>query len=251
MAARRVRVDALLVERGLAPDRARAEALLRAGRVLLDERPIDKPGTSVPPDAALRLRAEPLRFVSRGGEKLHRALHDLGLDPRECVAADLGASTGGFTDCLLQRGAARVYAIDVGYGQLAWSLRQDPRVVVMERTNARLLASLPEPVDWLVADLSFIRLESVLPAILRLARPEATAVLLIKPQFQLPPHDLAAGGRVEGAEARERAVAEVCAAALAAGCQLRGRAQSALPGARAGNIEIFVHLSLPASMEAR
>ena len=151
----RIRLDRLLVERGLAESRTEAQQWIRAGQVRVAEQVVDQPGALVSPDAPVALTARP-RFVSRGGEKLEAALIGFGVDVRGWVAADVGASTGGFTDCLLQRGAARVYAIDVGYGQLDWRLRNDPRVVVMERTNARYLEGLPEPVHLVTVDVSFI-----------------------------------------------------------------------------------------------
>jgi 23S rRNA (cytidine1920-2'-O)/16S rRNA (cytidine1409-2'-O)-methyltransferase len=182
----RERLDVLLVQRGLAPSRERARALILAGEVLVDGRVSTKAGTSVPVDAAVELAgpAAELRFVSRGGLKLERALDAFGLDPFGCVCLDVGASTGGFTDVLLSRGAARVYAVDVGHGQLAWPLRNDPRVVVMERTNIRHLESLPEPMDCAVIDVSFISLRLVLPRVASLVRDGAWVVALVKPQFE-------------------------------------------------------------------
>jgi 23S rRNA (cytidine1920-2'-O)/16S rRNA (cytidine1409-2'-O)-methyltransferase len=182
----RERLDVLLVQRGLAPSRERARAVILAGEVLVDGRVSTKAGTSVPVEAAVELvgLGDELRFVSRGGLKLERALDAFGLDPASCVCLDVGASTGGFTDVLLRRGAARVYAVDVGHGQLAWSLRNDPRVVVMERTNIRHLQSLPEPVDAVVIDVSFISLRLVLPRVASLAREGAWGVALVKPQFE-------------------------------------------------------------------
>lgn len=241
----RQRLDLLLVARGLAPTRQKAQALIHAGQVLVQDAVQDKPGTMVPADAALRLRGLGPRFVSRGGDKLLAALEGFGVDPTGLICADLGASTGGFTDCLLQHGAARVYAIDVGYGQLAWSLRSDPRVVVMERTNARHLDGLPEPVALVVGDLSFIGLEKVLPAILRIAAPQAQAVLLVKPQFEVGPERVGRGGVVRDAAARQEAVEGVAAAARAAGCEVRGHMVSPLPGAKKGNVEHLLHLALP------
>lgn len=241
----RQRLDLLVVERGLASSQQRAQALIQAGQVLVDDRPVDKAGTAVDRDASLRLRGEASRFVSRGGEKLLGGLSGFGVDPTGLVCADLGASTGGFTDCLLQHGAARVYAIDVGYGQLAWSLRQDPRVVVMERVNARHLESLPDPVELVVGDLSFIGLEKVLPAMLRIAGPGAQAVLLIKPQFEVGPQDLAKGGVVQEESARVRAVEAVADAAASLECTVLGWMESPLLGARKGNVEYLLHLAFP------
>jgi len=183
------RLDTLLVDRGLAPDRERAQALVMAGRVSLDERPAPKPGTLVHEDAPLRV-AEPSRYVGRGGEKLEHALDAFGWDMAGLIAADIGASTGGFTDCLLQRGAERVYAVDVGKGQLDYGLRQDARVVVMEGVNARHLETLPEPVDIVTIDVSFISLRLVLPAARSLfegdRRGAATETFKIRNQSSIP-----------------------------------------------------------------
>lgn len=241
----RIRLDQLVVDRGLAETRSRALALIRTGSVLIAEEVADKPGTLVRPDAEIRLRGEPLRYVSRGGYKLEAALDHFKVDPAGRIAADLGASTGGFTDCLLQRGAARVYAIDVGYGQLSWSLRQDPRVVVMERTNARHLESLPEPTSLVVGDLSFISLTLILPAVLRLGAPGAEAVLLVKPQFEAGREGVGKGGVVRDPEVRLAAIQRVVEAMGAAGCAVLGQLDSPLPGARQGNVEHLVHLRLP------
>lgn len=240
----RERLDVLLVERGLVETRSKAVALIRAGSVLVSERPCDKPAERVPVDAPIRLR-ETLRYVSRGGYKLEAALDAFGVDPAGRVAADLGASTGGFTDCLLQRGAARVYAIDVGYGQLAWSLRQDPRVVVMERTNVRHLEALPEPVSLIVGDLSFISLTLVLPAILRLGASGAEAVLLVKPQFEAGREGVGRGGVVRDAAVRQDAISGVVQALSEAGLSVLGGIDSPLPGAKQGNVEHLVHARLP------
>ncbi len=182
----RERLDVLLTLRGLAPSRERARALIMAGEARVNGALASKAGELVRLDAAVELvgPAAELRFVSRGGLKLERALDAFALDPTDCVALDVGASTGGFTDLLLRRGARRVYAVDVGHGQLAWSLRSDPRVVVMERTNIRQLASLPEPVECAVIDVSFISLRLVLPSVAALLAPGAWVVALVKPQFE-------------------------------------------------------------------
>lgn len=245
MGARRQRLDARLVTLGLADSRQRAQALIRAGQVLVDDVPRDKPATQITADARIRIRGERLRFVSRGGLKLEGGLDAFRVDPRQRTCADLGASTGGFTDCLLQRGAARVYAIDVGYGQLAWKLRTDPRVVVMERTNARHLEKLPEPVSLVVADLSFISVTRMLPAILRIGAADAEAVLLIKPQFEAGPGGVGRGGRVKSDEIRDEAVSEVVAACGNAGFRILGTCRSPIAGAKAGNVEELVHLAFP------
>ncbi|MEJ0068365.1 MAG: TlyA family RNA methyltransferase [Pseudomonadota bacterium] len=195
---RRLRADQLLVERGLAPTRAKAQALILAGKLFASGARVDKAGSSLPRDAALELRGAAHPWVSRGGVKLAHALDHFTIDPAGAVALDVGASTGGFTDVLLQRGAARVHAVDVGRGQLDWRLRGDPRVVVLERTNARYLtaAQIPEPLDLVVCDASFIGLETVLPAPLALARPGARLIALIKPQFEVGKGRVGKGGVV-------------------------------------------------------
>ena len=229
------RLDVLLVERGLAESRAQAQALVLAGRV----RGHAKPGTQVDDAIELELEAPP-PYVSRGGEKLAHALDALGVDPsrRDCV--DIGASTGGFTDVLLQRGAARVVALDVGYGQLHEKLRSDPRVVVLERTNARELHELPFAPDLVVCDVSFISLRLVLPPALARARDGWEAVVLVKPQFEAGRRE-AKGGVVRDAEVRRRVVREIAEAALAWEAQTVGVVDSGLPGPK-GNREVFLHL---------
>lgn len=194
----KMRLDQALVARGLAETRAKAQALVLAGRVYSGERRLEKAGQTVTEDVAIELRGQPHPYVSRGGVKLAAALDAFGIDVAGKVALDIGASTGGFTDVLLQRNAAKVYALDVGHGQLAWKLRQDPRVVVLERVNARHLDStrIPEPVDWVVCDASFIGLEVVLPAALALTKPGAICVALIKPQFEVGPARVGKGGVV-------------------------------------------------------
>ncbi len=194
----KTRVDMLLVERGLVESRSRAQALIMAGQVFAGERKIAKPGETVPGDAALQVRGRDHPWVSRGGLKLAHALDHFAIDPAGRVALDVGASTGGFTDVMLSRGAAKVYAVDVGRGQLDWKLRQDPRVVVLEKTNARDLggAQVPEPVSLITCDTSFIGLETVLPAPLALAAPGAILVALIKPQFEVGKGQVGKGGVV-------------------------------------------------------
>lgn len=204
MATNKERLDVALVRRGLAPSRERARALIMAGQVYVGERMVDKPGTLIALDAACRLAETPaeLKYVSRSGLKLQKALDEFHLSPRDLVALDVGASTGGFTQCLLEYGARRVYAVDVGHGQLAWTLRNDARVVVMEHTNIRHLQSLPEPVQCVSIDVSFISLRLVLPAIVPLldkASPQITTpwiVALIKPQFEAGKVEADRGGGV-------------------------------------------------------
>jgi 23S rRNA (cytidine1920-2'-O)/16S rRNA (cytidine1409-2'-O)-methyltransferase len=203
------RADQLLVERGLAESRTRAQALILAGKVYSGEQRVDKPGTALGEGTPLEVRGEPHPWVSRGGVKLAHGLQHFALSPAGCVCLDVGASTGGFTDVLLHHGAAKVYAVDVGHGQLAWKLRNDPRVVVAEKVNARSLdaTTVPEPVQVLVCDASFIGLRTVLEKPLALCAPGAWAVALIKPQFEVGPK-LAKGGVVRDAAVHE----EVCAA---------------------------------------
>jgi 23S rRNA (cytidine1920-2'-O)/16S rRNA (cytidine1409-2'-O)-methyltransferase len=194
----RQRADVLLVERGLAESRAKAQALIMAGQVYSGERKIEKSGQQLDATQALEVRGQDHPWVSRGGLKLDHAIGHFGLSPEGRIAIDIGASTGGFTDVLLHHGAAKVHAVDVGHGQLAWKLRQDKRVVVHERVNARRLGSaeIPDPVDWVVCDASFIGLETVLPAALRLTKPGAICIALIKPQFEVGRDGLGKGGVV-------------------------------------------------------
>lgn len=206
----KIRLDHLLVERGLADSRTRAQALIMAGKVLVDDRPHSKPGHPVSVTAAVRLKDMPAhQWVSRGALKLLRGIDAFNLNVQEAVCLDVGASTGGFSEVLLHHGAARVYAVDVGYGQLAWSLRNNPKVVVLERTNARHLTEteIPEKVDCIVCDASFIGLDKVLPVPLTFARTGAMLIALIKPQFEAGPDKVGKGGIV-----RDQAVyADVCA----------------------------------------
>jgi 23S rRNA (cytidine1920-2'-O)/16S rRNA (cytidine1409-2'-O)-methyltransferase len=233
----------LLVERGLVASRERARALVLAGKVWSGNRRIDKAGEQLALDAELSVRGEDHPYVSRGGVKLAGALDAFALAPDGIVAADFGASTGGFTDCLLTRGARRVYAIDVGYGQLHDRLRRDPRVVVMERVNARHLRAgdLPEPLDWVVIDASFIGLEKLLPAAHALLKAQGTLVALVKPQFEVGRERVGKGGVVRDTQVRADAIASVRAQAEALGFDVRGEADSVLPGP-AGNRECFLWL---------
>ncbi len=207
----KTRLDVALVERGLADSRARAQALILAGVVYAGERRLDKPGLSVTHNQLLEVRGRDHPWVSRAGVKLAHALERFGFDPAGGIWLDIGASTGGFTEVLLSRGAARVYAVDVGRGQLAWALRHDPRVVVLERINARYLSrhEVPEPVDGIVCDASFIGLEVVLPASLALTAPNARLVALIKPQFEVGPAEVGKGGIVRDPELHRRVCARI------------------------------------------
>jgi 23S rRNA (cytidine1920-2'-O)/16S rRNA (cytidine1409-2'-O)-methyltransferase len=230
------RVDVLLVERGLAESRAQAQALVLAGRVP----GVEKPGTAVDETAELAVTARP-RYVSRGGEKLAHALDALGVDPagRDCL--DVGASTGGFADVLLQRGAARVVALDVGRAQLHERLRADPRVTVLERTNARSLTELPFAPVLVTCDVSFISVRLVLPPVLALAAAGWEAVVLVKPQFEAGREEVRRGGVVRDPEVHRRVLREVAEAALAWETEVAGVVDSGLPGPK-GNREFFLHL---------
>ena len=243
--AKRVRLDKLVMQRELAGSRQQAQELIRTGQIVVDGIPRDRPAAQVSPGAHVKLVGPGLKYVSRGGHKLAHALDHFGVSPVGRTCADLGASTGGFTDCLLQRGAQKVFAIDVGYGQLDWSLRQDPRVVVMERTNARHLDTLPAPVDLVVGDLSFISLRLILPAIQQIAVAGAECVLLIKPQFEAGPEGLKKGGLVKDEVTRQAAIDQVVADASDMGFDVRGTVASPIAGARSGNVEELVHLFVP------
>jgi len=240
------RADVLVVERGLAPSRERARALILAGQVWSGERRVDKAGDQLAPDAPLEVRGETLPFVSRGGVKLAGALDAFGFDPTGMVVADIGASTGGFTDCVLQRGATKVYAIDVGYGQLHDKMRRDSRVVVMERTNARHLApsDLPEKVDLVVIDASFIGLGKLLPALVPLLASSGHVIAMVKPQFEVGRHQVGKGGVVRDEAARETAIQNVIREATTLGLSLRNQADAVIEGPH-GNREHFLLLSRP------
>ena len=241
--ATRVRLDALLAERGLYPSRSRAAASVLAGEVRVDGRRAEKAGELVRPDADVAVAAE-RTYVSRGGVKLANALDARGLDVAGRCALDLGASTGGFTDCLLQRGAAAVVAVDVAYGELAWALRTDPRVHVLERVNARALtpADLPYRPDLAVADLSFISLTKVLPALLGVVAATFDALVMVKPQFEVGRERIGKGGVVRAAADRRAALVTVAEVARALGAAVLGFASSGLPGPK-GNRETFLHLA--------
>ncbi|MEB3221850.1 MAG: TlyA family RNA methyltransferase [Candidatus Sericytochromatia bacterium] len=235
------RLDQLLVERGLYGSRERAQAAIMAGLVKVGGQVATKAGLPVGPEAAVEVAGEAHPYVSRGGLKLERALAAFGVDPAGRVVLDAGASTGGFTDLCLQRGARRVYAVDVGYGQLAWSLRQDPRVVVMERTNVRHLTAeaLEEPPSLIVADLSFISLDKVLPAFVALLAPGGEAITLIKPQFEVGKGQTD-GGVVRAPRAHRDVLARVVGQAAALGWGLVGLTASPIKGPE-GNIEFLAH----------
>lgn len=230
-----------MVERGLAETRERAQQLILAGEVRVDGRVFDKAGMPVDEAADITVR-EPLPYVSRGGYKLAGALDGFGIDPAGWVCADIGASTGGFTDVLLQRGAARVYALDVGYGQLAWKLRADPRVVVMDRVNARYLASLPESVDLVVIDVAFISLELILPAAKKLVKTNGAIIALIKPQFEAGRKEVGRGGIVRDPAVHRAVIEKIVRAANALSLPIRGLVRSPIQGTE-GNTEFLIYLS--------
>jgi len=237
------RIDKLLVERGLAETRQKAQALIMAGQVLVNERKVEKPGAMVSAEAAVRLLGEPPRYASRGGLKLEGALDTFGIRAEGKVCLDIGASTGGFTDCLLQRGAARVYAVDVGAGQLDWRLRNDARVVLREKLNARYLSpqDIGEPVDFVCVDVSFISATLIVPRLPAVMKPGGEAVVLVKPQFEAGRGQVGKGGIVRDPELQAQAVEKVRAAARAAGLRPAGVVPSPIAGME-GNQEFLLHL---------
>jgi 23S rRNA (cytidine1920-2'-O)/16S rRNA (cytidine1409-2'-O)-methyltransferase len=247
---KKTRLDVLLFERGLVESREVGRRLIMAGEVLVDDRPATKPGATFRADSTIRLKQKP-RFVSRGGEKLAAALDYFGMNPAGWVCADVGASTGGFTDCLLQSGASRVYAIDVGYGQLAWSLREDPRVIVMERTNARYVESLPEPIDLACIDASFISLSLLMPVVYNWLSADGQLVALVKPQFEAGKGKVGKGGVVRDPALHREVLMSVAAVAQQLGFAVQGVKPSPLRGP-SGNIEFLMwlgHLQVPSDIE--
>ena len=237
----RSRLDALLVERGLVDSRQQARAVLLAGDIRVDGATITKPAALIAPTASIEVLHRPA-YVSRGGEKLEHALSRFGLDVRGLACLDVGASTGGFTDCLLQHGAGRIYAVDVGYGVLDYGLRQDERVVVMERTNARDLAPLPEACDLATVDVSFIGLEKVLAAVCGSLKPNAPVIALVKPQFQARREEVDRRGVVKDPQVHAAVIGRVVAWAVQHELRVRDLTASPLLGP-AGNREFFLHLS--------
>lgn len=237
------RLDVVMVNQGLAESRSRAQALIMSGQVLVDDEPVIKPGQQIPATARVSLR-DSLPYVSRGGLKLEAALDAFGIQPEGWTVADVGASTGGFTDCVLQRGAARVYAVDVGYGQLAWKLRQDPRVIPLERTNVRYLQGLPDRtlVDLAVIDVSFIGLHLVLPAVAQFLKPTGRVVALIKPQFEAGPQQVDKGGVVKDPDIHRQVLARVLGWASAHGWTVMDLVASPIRGPK-GNAEFLALLA--------
>lgn len=241
------RLDALLTAKGLFESRAKAQAAIMAGQILVNEQKIDKPGTQVPEDAAIRILGDKLPYVSRGGLKLEKALKIFPISVEGKIVADIGASTGGFTDCALQNGAAKVYAIDVGYGQLAWKLRSDERVVNMERTNVRYLEKehLAEMVDAATIDVAFISLDKVLSAVHKILKPEGFVIALIKPQFEAGKENVGKKGVVRDPKVHEAVINNVIAFAKNEGFGIAGLEFSPIKGPE-GNIEYLLYLTLQA-----
>lgn len=241
----KLRLDRLLVDRGLVESRERGHALILAGQVLVNGQKVDKAGALVPEDAEIRILGEQMPYVSRGGLKLEAALKEFNVSVEGKTALDVGASTGGFTDCLLQQGAKKVYAVDVGYGQMAWKLRQDPRVALIERTNIREMDAklIPEPVDISVIDVSFISLEKVIPSILQFLKPDAGIIALIKPQFEVGKGQVGKGGIVRDEEARRAAVERVESFFRDLGFEVKGVIQSPITG-QDGNVEYLIYAVL-------
>src|SRR5690349_12793710 len=239
----KVRLDVLLVERGLAESRAKAQAMIMAGQVRVADQVALKPATAVPADSVVTVNSGP-RFVSRGGEKLDAALETFAIDVTGFVCADVGSSTGGFTDCLLQHGASKVYAIDVGKGILHWKLRNYSRVVVMEETNARHVESLPEPLSLVTVDASFISLKILLPVIKKWDMPNGQIIALIKPQFEAGKKDVSKGdGVIRDPEIHRQVLMDVLGYAKAEGFGLRGLVRSTLQGPK-GNVEFLLWMDL-------
>lgn len=244
----RERIDKRLVDEGLVASRDRARRLIMAGAVRVAGRVVDKPGALVDPAAPIDVEGADIPYVSRGGLKLAGALDDFGVDPRGAVVLDVGASTGGFTDCVLQRGARRVIAVDVGYGQFAWQLRNDPRVTLLERTNVRSLGAdrLPETPTLAVVDVSFISLQLVLPVIVALLAPGGDIVALVKPQFEVGKGQVGKGGVVRDPQKHAEAVAAVRSCGESLGLECLGECESPIQGPR-GNREFFLRFRKPAA----
>ena len=237
------RLDLVLVDRGLAPSRQRARALIMAGKILVNSLPAVKAGTLISNNDSIELKGGEIPYVSRGGLKLEGALNEINLDITDCTCLDVGASTGGFTDCLLQNGAARVYAVDVGYGQLAWKLRQDPRVVAIERTNIRHLSfeMIPEIVDIATIDVSFISLKIVVPAVMGFLKAEAFILALIKPQFEVGKDLVGKGGVVRDPALHDRVIEDLSSFFAGSGLGCEKVIPSPILGPK-GNREFFILL---------
>jgi 23S rRNA (cytidine1920-2'-O)/16S rRNA (cytidine1409-2'-O)-methyltransferase len=238
----KIRLDRLLFERGLVESRERGHALILAGQVLVQGQKQDKAGALVPEDAELRIMGDVPPYVSRGGLKLEGAIKAFNVSVGGTTALDVGASTGGFTDCLLQHGAEKVYAVDVGYGQMAWKLRQDPRVIIVERVNIRDIAPsfIPEPIDIAVIDVSFISLEKVIPAVLKFLKPDSGIIALIKPQFEVGKGQVGKGGIVRDEAVRNAAVKKIEDFVRGLGLEVKGVIPSPITG-QDGNVEFLIY----------
>ncbi len=241
----KLRLDQLILKKGIAESRQKARALIIEGKVLVNGLKIEKPGTLVEENSEIKLCGKSLPYVSRGGLKLEKAIREFPIDVKEKVAMDVGASTGGFTDCLLQHGVKRVYAVDVGYGQLAWKLRTDPRVIPIEKTNIRYMNRdlIPESIDMVTIDVSFISLKLVIPKVLEFLKPEGEIVALIKPQFELGPQDIEKGGIVKSEEKRIKAVEEIKKFFEKLNLKVFGITESPIKGQK-GNIEYLIYAKL-------
>lgn len=237
------RIDKILVDKGIAISRERAKAMIMEGNILVNGAPVTKSGAMIDKDADIVLRGKDIPYVSRGGLKLKAALEHFNINLEGLVAMDIGSSTGGFTDCLLQRGAKKVYCIDVGYGQLAWSLRNDPRVILLERTNIRHLGkeSIPDAVDFVTIDVSFISLEKVIPKAMEFMTENGTILALVKPQFEVGKGEVGKGGIVRDEEKRLLSVKSVREFAENAGLRTEGVFESPVAGQK-GNREYFLHM---------
>ncbi len=240
---RKDRVDRLLVERGMVPSRERARALIMAGKVIAEGKRIDKPGIQINVDAPLQLQEGDSNYVSRGGEKIEGAFRAFAIDPRGMIVMDVGASTGGFTDCILQKGAKKVYAVDVGYGQLAWRLQKDPRVINLERRNIRYLKreEVPEEIDLILVDTSFISVEKFLSHLLGFLKEGGAILSLIKPQFEVGKGEVGKGGVVRDKTLHEKVIDRISNFSRGLGLTVLGVAESPLLGAK-GNREFFIYL---------
>src|SRR5208337_2205540 len=241
------RLDNIIVDRGLASSRERARALIMEGKVFVSGAPVTKAGTMIAPESPVEVSGGEIPYVSRGGLKLEAALKYFNISASGKIAMDVGASTGGFTDCLLQHGAAKVYCIDVGYGQLAWKLRQDPRIVILERANIRYLEKekIPDSVELAVIDVSFISLVKVVPRVLEFIIPGGEVIALIKPQFEVGKGEVDKGGVIKDPSKRERAVSRVKEALQSLGPRIIGVMQSPITGQK-GNIEYLIYMTSPA-----
>lgn len=238
----KIRLDQLLFKKGITESREKARALIIEGKVIVNGEKIEKPGSMVDENAEITICGETLPYVSRGGLKLEHALKEFSIDVRQKVAMDVGASTGGFTDCLLQHGAKRVYAIDVGYGQLAWKLRTDPRVIPIERTNIRYLSrdKIPEDIDIVTVDVSFISLKLVIPKVIEFLKPGGEIIALIKPQFEVGRGEVDRGGIVKDPEKRRKAVEEIKRFFETLNLNVIGTVESPIKGQK-GNIEYLIY----------